>query len=67
MFVQNHDRRGSRDRTLSPPRRQGPRRYAAAVPAQALDEQGCLIDQLICFVFDTLGVQHLDLRVYEAK
>ena len=44
-----------------------PRRYAAAVPAHALDEQGCLIDQLIHFAFDTLGARHLELRVYEAK
>jgi len=35
------------------------------VPAHALDEHGCLIDELIRFAFDTLGAQHLDLRVYE--
>jgi len=37
------------------------------VPAHALDEHGCLIDQLIQFAFDILGAQHLDLRVYEAE
>jgi hypothetical protein len=67
MFAQNHDRRGSRNRTHSPPHCQGPRRYSAVVPAHILDEQGCLIDELIQFVFYTLGAHHLDLRVYEAN
>jgi hypothetical protein len=53
-----------RDHTSLP--LQGPRRYSAAVPAQALDEQGYLIDQLIRFAFDILGAQHVDLHVDEA-
>jgi hypothetical protein len=66
MLAQNHDRRDQSldHRSL---RFQGPRRYSAVVPAHALDEHGCLIDELIRFAFDTLGAQHLDLRVYEAK
>ena len=67
MLAHNHDRHRDQDRDHPPPRRQEPRRYAAVVPAHALDEYGCLIDQLIQFAFDTLGAQHLDLRVYEAK
>jgi hypothetical protein len=67
MVGQNHDRHRDQDRAHPPPRHPGPRRYVAVVPAHALDEYGCLIDQLIQFAFDTLGAQHLELRVYEAK
>jgi hypothetical protein len=67
MFVHNHDRHCDQDRAHPPPHQPGPRRYAAVVPAHALDEHGCLIDQLILFAFDILGAHHLDLRVYEAK
>jgi hypothetical protein len=67
MLVHNHDRHREQDRDQMPLCLPEPRRYAAAVPAHCLDEQGCLIDELIQFVFDTLGVQHLDLRIYEAK
>jgi hypothetical protein len=54
-------------RSHAPLHLQGPRSSSAAVPAHCLDEHGCLIDQLIHFAFDTLGAQHLDLRIYEAK
>jgi len=67
MLARNHDRHRDRDRAHTPPRRQGPRSYSAVVPAHTLDEHGSLVDQLIHFAFDTLGAQHLDLRVYEAK
>jgi hypothetical protein len=67
MFVHNHDRHCDQDRAHPPPHQPGPRCYSVAVPAHCLDEHGCLIDQLIQFAFDTLGAQHLDLRVYEAK
>ena len=67
MLAHNHDRHRDRNRAHPPPRHPGPRSYAAVVPAHALDEYGCLIDQLIHFAFDTLGAQHLELRVYEAK
>ena len=62
MQAQHHDRHLNQERDHPPLRR-----YSAVVPAHALDEQGCLIDELIRFAFDTLGAQHLDLRVYEAK
>ena len=67
MLMQHHDRYHDPDRDHRPLLVQEPRRYAAAVPAHCLDEQGCLIDQLIHFAFNTLGAQHLELRVYEAK
>ena len=66
MLAQHHDRR-DQERDRSPRCLQRPRRYSAVVPAHALDEHGCLIDELIRFAFDTLGAQRLDLRVYEAK
>jgi len=41
-------------------------RYYAEVPALALDEQSRLIEQVIHFAFDTLGADHLDVRVRNA-
>ena len=38
-------------------------RYRVEVSADLLDEQGCVIDRLIGFAFETLGVKHLDVRV----
>ena len=38
-------------------------RYHAELPSDLLDEQGQLIDRLIDFVFETLEISHLDLRV----
>ena len=37
--------------------------YYVELPIEALDEQGRLLDALIHFTFDTLDVQHLDLRI----
>jgi hypothetical protein len=37
--------------------------YYVELPADALDEQGSLLDSLIRFTLDTLHVQHLDLRI----
>ena len=37
--------------------------YQAELPSDLLDEQGQLIDRLIDFVFETLEISHLDLRV----
>ena len=39
--------------------------YYAAVPADLLDHENSIIDELIGFAFDTLGARHLDVRVYE--
>ena len=38
-------------------------RYYVEVPAGSLDEQSRLIEQVIHFALDTLGVRHLDVRV----
>ena len=43
-----------------------PQRYYAEVPAGALEEQSRLIEQVIHFALDTLGVRHLDVRVRDA-
>ena len=67
MVAHNHDRHWDQDRAHTPPHRPGQRSYSAVVPAHALDEHGCLIDQLIQFAFDILGAHHLELRVYEAN
>jgi hypothetical protein len=67
MLAQHHARHRDQDRDQTPLRLPEPRSYAAVVPAHALDEQGCLIDELIQFVFDTLGARHLDLHIYEAN
>jgi hypothetical protein len=37
--------------------------YYAEVPIGSFDEQGRLIEQVIRFAFDTLGVRHLHVRV----
>ena len=38
-------------------------RYYMELPLAALDEHGSLLDSVIQFTFDTLNVQHLDLRI----
>ena len=40
--------------------------YYAEVPIGSLDEQSQLVEQVLQFVFDTLGVRHLDVRVFGA-
>jgi hypothetical protein len=40
------------------------RSHYAEVPTGSLDEQSQLIEQVISFAFDTLGVRHLDVRVF---
>jgi hypothetical protein len=37
--------------------------YYVELSSEALHDQGCLLDSLISFTFDTLNVQHLDLRI----
>jgi hypothetical protein len=41
-------------------------RYYVEVPVGSLDEQSRLIEQVIRFALDTLGVYHLDVRVCSA-
>ena len=40
-----------------------PERYYTEVPGDLLDERGQLLDRVIGFAFDILGVHHLDVRV----
>ncbi|MFL5803258.1 MAG: hypothetical protein ACJ8CR_16155 [Roseiflexaceae bacterium] len=44
---------------------QGERSYYIAVPADLLDEESSLIDQIICLAFEKLSARHLELRVHE--
>ena len=37
--------------------------YYVELPLEALDDQGRLLVSVISFTFDTLNVQHLDLRI----
>lgn len=67
MIIQNRD--GSLVHKLDHSKRfrnqeQG---YCAQVPADLLDEQSNLIDRIISFAFDTLGVHHIELRVRDAE
>jgi hypothetical protein len=39
------------------------RSFYAEVPTGSLDVQSQLIEQVMQFAFDTLGVRHLDVRV----
>ena len=41
-------------------------RCHVVVPVGSLDEQSQLIEQVIYFALDTLGVRHLDVRVLAA-
>jgi hypothetical protein len=40
--------------------------YQAELTSDLLDEQGQLLDEVIAFAFETLGVRHLDVRVVPA-
>ena len=65
MIIQNRDgsiARGPALRRLNKHMRQD---YYAAVPAHLLDEQSSLIDRIIGFAFETLGVSRLEVRVYD--
>src|SRR5262245_56678514 len=42
-------------------------RYYAEVPALALDEQSRLVDQMIHFAFETLGVRYIEVHVSGAE
>jgi hypothetical protein len=40
-----------------------PDAYYVELPYEVLDDQGKLLDSLILLIFDTLHMQHLDLRI----
>jgi hypothetical protein len=65
VIIQNRDGSIAREpvhRRLNKYKRQG---YYAAVPSHLLDEQSSLIDRIIDFAFETLGVSRLEVRVYD--
>jgi hypothetical protein len=65
VIIQNRDGSIAREpgrRRLNKQKRQD---YYAAVPAHLLDEQSSLIDRIIGFAFETLGVSRLEVRVYD--
>jgi hypothetical protein len=37
--------------------------YYVELPLELLDDQGAMLDSVIGFTFDTLHIQHLDLRI----
>jgi hypothetical protein len=37
--------------------------YYVELPREVLDDQGSLLDSVIGYTFDTLHIQHLDLRI----
>ena len=40
-----------------------PDHYYVELPLEMLDDQGAMLDSMIGFTFDTLHIQHLDLRI----
>jgi hypothetical protein len=65
MIIQNRDDPPTKEpgrRQLFTNKRQD---YYAAVPADLLDDENAIIDELISFACDSLGSWRLDIRVYE--
>jgi hypothetical protein len=65
MMIQNRDGSLTKEpghRRLFTYKRQD---YYAAVPAHVLDRENNVIDDLIRFAFETLGVEYLAVRVYD--
>jgi hypothetical protein len=65
VIIQNRDGSIIREQRHSRRTKNPDQSYYAAVPAQLLDEQSSLIDRLISFAFDTLGMGRLEVRVYD--
>ena len=63
MLTQHRYHTGSLQSICAPLSQRANQRYYAEVPALALDEQSRLIDQVIGFAFETLGVRHLKVYV----
>ena len=40
--------------------------YFAELPAWSFDERGEMLERLMSFAFDVLGVRHFEVRVYGA-
>ena len=62
MTIQTLERLSNDGGTLL--QRRAQRSYYAEVPTGSFDEQSRLVEQVVQFAFDILGVQHLDVRVF---
>jgi hypothetical protein len=65
VIIQNRDGSIAREPVLRRLNKHKRQDYYAAVPARLLDEQSSLIDRIIGFAFETLGVSRLEVRVYD--
>jgi hypothetical protein len=65
VIIQNRDGSNAREPALRRLSKQTHQNYYAAVPARLLDEQSSVIDRIIDFAFETLGVNRLEVRVYD--
>ena len=65
MIIQNRDGSIAREPALRRLNKHMRQDYYAAIPAHLLDEQSSLIDRIIGFAFETLGVSRLEVRVYD--
>jgi len=67
MLTHHHDHACSLQSICAPLLQRTNQSYYAEVPALALDEQSRLVDQVIRFAFETLGVRHLEVHVAGAE
>jgi hypothetical protein len=65
MIIQNRDGSLTKEPGRSQVFRNKHQGYYAVVPANLLDCQNTIIDELIGFAFDTLGAWHLEVRVHD--
>jgi hypothetical protein len=65
MIIQNRDASSTKELGRRQPFTNKHQDYYAAVPAEMLDDENTIIDELISFAFDTLGAWRLDVRVYD--
>ena len=63
MLTHHHDHTCGPQSICAPLLQRANQSYHAEVPALALDEQSRLVDQVIRFAFETLGVRHLEVHV----
>src|SRR5262245_22373551 len=67
MLTRHHDHTCRLASVCAPLLQRANQSYYAEVPALALDEQSRLVDQVMRFAFETLGVRHLEVRVFGAE
>jgi hypothetical protein len=64
MLTHHHDHMCGLQSICAPLLQRANQSCYAEVPALALDEQSRLVDQVIRFAFETLGVRHLEVQVF---